>query len=122
MNNIGYHTRLDRDNRVKVIGGSFGGTLCIDTANRLVNAHFEVKIKPSGRAVFVDREGREVSLYMSINPDMTIKGQKVIKAYQEDNYRKEQENLRNKEDNEDTIQELMQGLTYEEIISKLSSK
>jgi len=91
MSNIGYHTRLDRDNRVKIVGGSFGGTLCIDTANHLVNSHFEVKIKPSGRAVFVDREGREVSLYMSIDPDTTTKGKEVIKAYQEEKFRKEQD-------------------------------
>ena len=81
MKNIGYHTRLHLNNSVKVVGGSFGGSLDIETANRLVNAHFTVIVKPSGRPVFVDREGREVSLYISVDPEATEKGKEAVKVY-----------------------------------------
>ena len=70
--NIGYHTRLINNNASKVCGGSFGGALDLETANRLVNTHFNVIVKTSGTPVFVDREGREVSLYMSVDPSLTI--------------------------------------------------
>lgn len=81
MKNIGYHTRLHLNNTIKVCGGSFGGTLDIETANRLVNAHFSVTVKNSGRPVFVDREGREVALYISVDPETTDKGKVAMKAH-----------------------------------------
>lgn len=72
---IGYHTRLDSNNTVRVTGGSFGGGINQETVERLVNAHFQVKILSSGRGVFVDRQGREVSLYLSVDPLSTEAGQ-----------------------------------------------
>ena len=36
MSNIGYHTRLYKDNNVKVTGGAFGGAIDRDTVERLV--------------------------------------------------------------------------------------
>lgn len=79
--NIGYHTRLHLQNTVKVCGGSFGGSLDAETANRLVNAHFTVDITPSGRPVFVDRDGKKVSLYISVDPESTEAGQLALKTY-----------------------------------------
>lgn len=81
LKNIGYHTRLDGKNSVKVTGGSFGGSLDVETANRLVRSHFTVIVKPSGRPVFVDRGGREVSLYISVDPEITDKGIEAMSAY-----------------------------------------
>ena len=72
--NIGYHTRLYTDNTRKIVGGSFGGQIDAETVERLVNLHFEVFVKPSGRAVFVDQQGREVHLYLSVDPENTEKG------------------------------------------------
>lgn len=79
--NIGYHTRLDSNNTVKVTGGSFGGSTDQETIERLVNAHFSVRIKPSGRAVFVDNQDREVTLYITVDPMSTEKGKKVAKEH-----------------------------------------
>lgn len=77
--NVGYHTRLYGQNSVKVTGGSFGGSMDIDTVNRLVKNHrFTVVVKPSGTPVFVDREGREVTLYFSIDPGATDVGKQAI--------------------------------------------
>lgn len=81
MTNIGYHTRLVENHTVKVVGGSFGGSFDMDTVNRLVKSHFTVKVKSSGRAVFVDRKGREVSLYVSVDPLTTDVGYDALLEY-----------------------------------------
>lgn len=78
---IGYHTRLHSDNRVKVVGGSFGGSIDQETVERLAHL-FKVVIKPSGTAVFVDKEGREVALYLSVDPASTAIGREAIKQHQ----------------------------------------
>ncbi|QGH45024.1 hypothetical protein [Bacteriophage Phobos] len=78
--NIGYHTRSDGNNTVKLTGGSFGGAVDQATIERLVRAHFTVRVKPSGRAVFVDREGRDVSLYLTVDPDSTEAGKAALRA------------------------------------------
>lgn len=76
---IGFHTRLYGQNSVKVTGGSFGGALDLDTANRLVRNHgFTVIVKPSGNAVFVDREGREVHLYFAVDASQTDAGKAAL--------------------------------------------
>jgi hypothetical protein len=50
--------------------------------DRLVNCHFSVFIKASGRPVFVDGQGREVSLYLSIDPGMTVGREAIAKHAQ----------------------------------------
>lgn len=113
--NIGYHTRLDNNNTVKVCGGSFGGAFDWETVERLVKAHFTVVIQPSGRAVFVDREGRKVSLYVSVDPDLTQAGKLALA---ED--RKERDKLQAIEDEKQAqIDELLSNLSPDEVIRRL---
>lgn len=78
---IGYHTRLENANSCKVTGGSFGGAIDQETVERLVNVHFSVRIKPSGRAVFVDKQDREVSLYITVDPLSTEKGKQALRDW-----------------------------------------
>ena len=118
--NIGYHTRLDGNNSVKIIGGSFGGSLDVETANRLVKSHFTVKVKPSGRTVFVDNEGREVSLYITIDPDFTNAGIEAMNKYHIEKERLDQEREDQGQQESETIQSLMEGLTHDEIVKRLS--
>lgn len=114
--NIGYHTRLDSNNTVKVCGGSFGGSFDWETVERLVKAHFTVKIQPSGRAVFVDKEGRAVSLYFSVDPDMTLAG----KAALAEDRKAREEAQRIEDEKQGQIDELMSGLSNDEIIRRLT--
>lgn len=113
--NIGYHTRLIGNNSVKVCGGSFGGQVDQETVERLVNAHFSVTIKPSGRAVFVDREGREVALYLSVDPDTTTKGKEALKQYRI----KQQEQAAKDKELAEEVEDLLSSMSYEEILKKL---
>ncbi len=117
--NIGYHTRLV-SNSDKVCGGSFGGTLDLETANRLVNNHFKVIVKPSGTPVFVDREGREVYLYLSVDPGKTTKGAEAIMAWRVEKNRQDEEEERRREAQQEELDSAMSGLTHEEIIRRLS--
>jgi hypothetical protein len=117
--NIGYHTRLISDNTVKICGGSFGGVLDMETTNRLVKSQFTVQVKQSGRAVFVDRNGREVSLYISVDASNTDAGiAAMFKWKEEKRIREEQEEEFNRQKQEQ-IEEAMRGMTFEEIMTRL---
>lgn len=75
---ISYHTRLDSDNTVRVTGGTFTGGVDRVTVERLVMTFFTVVVQPSGRPVFVDRDGRRVSLYFAIDPATTEMGKLAL--------------------------------------------
>lgn len=113
--NIGYHTRSFANNTVKLTGGSFGGSLDIETANRLVKAMFTVTVKNSGRAVFVDRQGREVSLYISVDPESTEAGKLALmedRKVREQRQEVEAEKMAR-------VQELIDGMSADELLKRL---
>lgn len=118
--NIGFHTRLDKDNTRKVVGGSFGGSFDLETVNQLVASHFEVKVKPSGSPVFVDREGREVRLYISVDADCTEKGIAAMAAWRAEREKKEREDQERHERESEEVADLMGDLSHEEIVRRLS--
>jgi len=115
--NIGYHTRLRNDNTVKIVGGSFGGFIDMETVNRLVNSQFEVIVKPSGTPVFVDKSGREVSLYLSIDAGNTEKGTVAMRAYRHQMALNEKE----QEAEQTEIDNILSELSNEEILRRLKA-
>jgi hypothetical protein len=117
--NIGYHTRLCQDNTRKITGGSFGGSLDMETANRLVTVHFTVVVKDSGRAVFVDREGREVTLYISVDAGVTTKGIEALLLWRAERRKKQEEERKRLEEEGNEVETLMSHLTHEEIVRRL---
>jgi hypothetical protein len=117
--NIGYHTRCYADNTVKVSGGSFGGSFDTDTVERLVKAHYTVIVKPSGACVFVDREGREVSVYLTVSTAETEAGKDAIKAHNEANRKAWAEAEEAGRKAQDEIDSLVDGLSREEIVRRL---
>lgn len=119
--NIGYHTRLQSDNTQKIVGGSFGGRIDLQTVERLVKAHFTVTVKPSGRPVFVDKQGREVSLYFTIDPQATTKGAQALKDWREQRARefKAEQEREEKETNE--RENAMSNMTHDEIMRRLTA-
>jgi DNA-binding protein YbaB len=119
MKNICYHTRLCSDNTKKIVGGSFGGSLDMDTIARLVKAHFTVTVKPSGHPVFVDKDGREVSLYVNVDPKVTDAGKEALRQYHVERQKREAINERVERQHQETIENLMSGLSNEEIIRRL---
>jgi hypothetical protein len=80
---IGYQTRLDESDSTLVQSGSFGGSIDQSTVDRLVNNNFDVAVRPSGRCVLVDRQGRQVQLYLRVDPSKTVKGKAVYAAWRE---------------------------------------
>lgn len=112
--NIGYHTRLTSDGS-KVVGGSFGGSLDMETVNRLVKAHFTVTVKPSGHTVFVDKAGREVRLYFAIDASQTEAGKQALATWRN----KQRQEAEVQEQQADEISQLLDSLTPEEIIKRL---
>lgn len=116
--NIGYHTRLYENNTIKCVGGSFGGSLDLQTANRLVKAHFTVTVKPSGTPVFVDRDGREVSLYITVDPTMTDAGKQAVATYVQGKRSRQEEETRKK----DRIESLLDGMSLDEALRRLGER
>ena len=119
MNNIGYHTRLFADNTRKIVGGSFGGSLDMETANKLVNSQFEVVVKDSGRAVFVDSSQREVTLYISVDAANTTKGMAALKLWRTERERLYEAERKRSEQETEEIGQLMGHLSHEEIVRRL---
>lgn len=113
---IGYHTRLENHNGTKLVGGCFGGAFDMETVNRLIKSQFTVIIKPSGTPVFVDKEGRQVTLYVTVDPFSTDAG-KLAKA----EYARERARLQEtEEEKERQINDLMGSLSNDEIIRRLT--
>jgi hypothetical protein len=100
-------------------GGSFGGQLDAGTVERLVNAHFAVTVKPSGRACFVDRQGREVSLYVSVDAWETPPGKKALALWRANAARTEEVRAAAEEARCEELAEAMIGLPYCEILKRL---
>lgn len=82
MPSISYHTRLISDHKVKVTGGVRQGTYDQPLVDSLAS-DFTAVVKPSGRVVFVDSEGREVSLYIHVYPQDTAAGKAALAAHRE---------------------------------------
>lgn len=115
--NIGYHTRLHANNTVKVCGGSFGGSLDVATANRLVKSMFTVRVLNSGRPVFVDRMGREVSLYVSVDPQVTDLG----KAALAEHCKVRRLAALAEKEKEDRVRDLLDNMTTDEALRLLTA-
>lgn len=92
MPSISYHTRLDSDHRVKLTGGSRQGAYDQETVERLAS-DFTAVVKPSGRVVFVDSDGRDVNLYIHIAPEGTKVGKAALAAHREQQRLKEIEQI-----------------------------
>jgi hypothetical protein len=120
--NIGYHTRLYADNTVKVVGGSFGGSIDPDTVARLVKSHFTVVVKPSGTCVFVDKQGREVNLYLSVDARETDAGKAALKAHHAQQRALWDKAQADEQQASEEIENLMDGLSHEEIVRRLKNK
>lgn len=117
-NNIGYHTRLYSDPTVKVVGGSFGGDLSMETVERLLKAHkYSVRISETGHPRFVDKFGREVWLYFTIDPSKTSIGKEAMKTYTEQLRSKEEEEERKRQE----IEDILDSMSSDEILAKLRS-
>jgi NAD/NADP transhydrogenase alpha subunit len=116
---IGYHTRLANNNTVKVVGGSFGGSIDMETVNRLMAHHFTVTVKDSGRAVFVDKEGREVQLYLTVDAELTEKGKTAMQAWRVKQAAKAERDQVQAEKEAAEVSQAMEGLSHDEIMDRL---
>lgn len=113
--NIAYHTRLSNQHSVKLSGGSFGGAFGLETANRLASAMFTARVSPSGAVRFVDGQGREVSLYMTVDPAATDIG----KAALAEHHRKSEAERERARSKAAQIEALLDGMTADEALARL---
>lgn len=109
---IGWVARDSNNDNAKLASGSFGGSIDMETVERLIKAHFTLAMRPSGSPTFVDRDGRHVRLYLSIDPRMTEEGRRLIAQDAEKRRTAEKELERELDD-------LLNGLSTEEAIKRL---
>lgn len=116
--NISYHTRSTSDQAVKYVGGSFGGQFDMETVNRLVHAHFNIKVKGSDRLVFVDHHGRECWLYVAVDPQDTELGKTFLAQIR----RNKAEQARQEEEREAELQAVLDSMTTEQALRLLKGE
>jgi hypothetical protein len=119
--NICYHTRAYGNNSVKLFGGTFDGGIDQETVERLTRL-FSVTVKNSGTVVFVDRKGREVYLYLSVDASETAIGKAALAAWRAERARLQAEQEEMDRANSEEIDELMSGLTHDEVVRRLKGE
>lgn len=118
METIHYHTSLYHSTN-PARSAAFVGDFDELTVNRLVNALFTVTVKPAGVPVFVDVEGREVYLYVSVDPCKTEAGKEALLVYQQEREKREKEARKLQEAQEDEIESLIAGMSREDLLARL---
>lgn len=116
--NICFHTRLEGTDQ-KTTGGTFGGSIDQETVERLAKAWFTVEVSATGRPVFIDRQGRKVSAYIYVDPADTEIGKKALSTWRSERNAKQRELEKQEAAQQAELDELMGGMTHEEIIRKL---
>lgn len=117
-NNIGWHIRRCSDG-VKTRGGSFGGDIDMETANRLVNVFLDAEVMPSGTVVLKDKKtGETVWLYLSIDARKTEKGKEALKQYNAGRLKKEKE----EEERRARVMQALDDLSLDQLEAILSIK
>jgi len=116
-----YHTRDSRDNTKKLNGGTFTKASTLDeTINRLAST-FTVEFTATGRAVFVDKQGRAVDLYVSVHPEFTTTGIEAIKAYRVRRDQERAEAAKRAHHEQAELDAALNGLSHAEAIRRLTN-
>jgi hypothetical protein len=117
MTSVAYQTRLFGADSTKVMSGSFGGPLNIDTANRLISNHgYSAIVKPSGTLTLVDKAGREVWLYFRVDPAQTVVGNTARLADNE--LRRKAAEIENRKREE--VESLLDSMSADEALRRLT--
>lgn len=115
---IGYHTRSYLDTTKKLTGGSFGGEHDAETIQRLARNLFTCRVTPSGSVVFVDREGRDVWLYVTVDAAKTDMGREALAA----DRKQREEADRQAQDTRAQLLDTLDGMTNDELADLLARR
>lgn len=115
---ICFHTRLQGTDQ-KTTGGTFGGSIDQETVERLAKAWFTVEVSSTGRPVFIDRQGRKVSAYIYIDPADTEVGKKALVEWRAEKAVKQRDLEKQEAAQQAELDDLMDGMTHEEIVRRL---
>ena len=118
---IVYHTRDYNNASVKLVGGTFGGSIDMDTIERLSRL-FIVEITDSGTPVWVDKDGRRCWLYITVDPERTEKGRAALDTYRKERARREAEQMELERRQEEAIASIVDRIGYHEALRRLSQK
>lgn len=119
--NICFHTRLANGDQ-KTTGGTFGGSYDLDTIERLSKAWFTVQVRNSGRPVFVDRQGREVNVYIYVDPMDTEIGRKAVAECRAERRRRYEAEDALEQARQEELETLMDSMPHEEIVRRLKGE
>lgn len=80
----------------------------------------EVKISPSGRSIWVDKQGREVDLYLCLSPELTVRGRELLQVARKERAEREAEEQARVTALEEHLSALLDSMTPEQAIERLS--
>lgn len=107
---------MSLDGKSVIRSGAFPGPLSVDTLNKLVSTHFSATVRPGGLPCFADNSGKEIRLYVTVDAALTDCGQEALRRYYaERRAREREESLK-----EERIKTLMDSMTTDEILRRLS--
>lgn len=111
-----YHGR-DTQGR-KLFGGTTHARGWGDAAESVTRG-LDAGISPSGRSIWVDKQGREVDLYLHISPEMTIRGAGLLHIARQEKTRREAEEQVRVTALEESLASLLDSMTPEQAIKRL---
>jgi hypothetical protein len=119
--NICYHTRLTGTDQ-KTTGGTFGGAYDQETIERLAKHNFNVVVKASGSPVFIDKQGREVSVYIYVDPSDTSIGKLALAEWRTARRARQEAADKREQEQQEEVEALMSNLSHDEIVRRLMGR
>lgn len=113
-----YHLRRVSDGQ-KLVGGTVPRSCStLDQSAEWLANHAQVAVSGSGQVNFL-YGGTYVRAYLSVDPAETVQGQEALTQWRIDKRNREDAEAERNADFEREIEDLMDGLSYEEIVSRL---
>ena len=118
MKPTSYHLRRVSSGQ-KIVGGTISASLTsLDSAAEWLAERSQVVISPSGIAQFT-YGGTPVLVYLSVDPAETAQGKEALRQWRIDKRNREDAEAERNADFEREIEDLMDGLSQEEIVRRL---
>jgi hypothetical protein len=118
MNSFCYHTRCYRSGS-KLSGGTIHADNYQDAIEK-ISRMFQVAMTPTGNLYYIDKQNRDVYLYISIHPEYTINGIEQVKSIRAERTKRQQIAYTEEERKRVQLESILDGISIDEAIEKLS--
>lgn len=116
-----YHARLAENNTVKTVGGTITAETLDQAAEQICAGKrgFTLRAKSGGRVTFVDSRGREVRVYLSIDPVVSPQGRAALAEFNAAEEKRRREVIAQEKEKQSKLEALIDSIGIDAAISKL---